>query len=216
MDRGPCLFPSSWMLTRGGRPGKASQGHMRTWFPNPRTSDSRLRELSASIPRVFPFRPTLWSRKILGFAECFTGPGRRLLALSSLTKVTGGSSGPWPERNEAGGEAPGTGLPQASELPWPVPCTSGYPVEMGRCRKRGSSWREGVGEGCVCTWERGLGRSLGFPELQRFPHKIEILLCCCCSVAESCPTLCSPMDCSTPGFPSLYPGGCVNFHPSSW
>ena len=23
--------------------------------------------------------------------------------------------------------------------------------------------------------------------------------CCCCSVAQSCPTLCDPMDCSTPG-----------------
>ena len=27
---------------------------------------------------------------------------------------------------------------------------------------------------------------------------------CCCSVAESCPTLCNPMDYSTPGFPVLY------------
>ena len=26
-------------------------------------------------------------------------------------------------------------------------------------------------------------------------------LCGCCSVAKSCPTLCSPMDCGTPGFP---------------
>ena len=25
--------------------------------------------------------------------------------------------------------------------------------------------------------------------------------CCCCSVAQSCPTLCDPMDCSTPGLP---------------
>ena len=24
---------------------------------------------------------------------------------------------------------------------------------------------------------------------------------CCCPVAQSCPTLCDPMDCSTPGFP---------------
>ena len=24
---------------------------------------------------------------------------------------------------------------------------------------------------------------------------------CCCSVTQSCPTLCDPMDCSTPGFP---------------
>ena len=26
----------------------------------------------------------------------------------------------------------------------------------------------------------------------------------CCSVAKSCPTLCDPMDCSTPGFPVLH------------
>ena len=27
---------------------------------------------------------------------------------------------------------------------------------------------------------------------------------CCCSVAQSCPTLYDPMDCSTPGFPVLH------------
>ena len=27
---------------------------------------------------------------------------------------------------------------------------------------------------------------------------------CCCSVAQSCLTLCNPMDCSTPGFPILH------------
>ena len=27
---------------------------------------------------------------------------------------------------------------------------------------------------------------------------------CCCSVTKSCPTLCDPMDCSTPGFPVLH------------
>ena len=27
------------------------------------------------------------------------------------------------------------------------------------------------------------------------------LYCCCCSVTQLCPTLCDPMDCSTPGFP---------------
>ena len=26
----------------------------------------------------------------------------------------------------------------------------------------------------------------------------------CCSVAQSCPTLCDPMDCSTPGSPVLH------------
>ena len=29
-------------------------------------------------------------------------------------------------------------------------------------------------------------------------------LICCCLVTKSCPTLCDPMDCSTPGFPVLY------------
>ena len=28
--------------------------------------------------------------------------------------------------------------------------------------------------------------------------------CCCCSVTQSCPTLCDPMDCGTPGFPVLH------------
>ena len=27
---------------------------------------------------------------------------------------------------------------------------------------------------------------------------------CCCSVAQSCPTLCNPMDCNMPGFPVLH------------
>ena len=27
--------------------------------------------------------------------------------------------------------------------------------------------------------------------------------CCCCPVTKSCPTLCDPMDCSTPGFTVL-------------
>ena len=27
---------------------------------------------------------------------------------------------------------------------------------------------------------------------------------CCCSVTKSCLTLCSPMNCSTPGFPVLH------------
>ena len=28
--------------------------------------------------------------------------------------------------------------------------------------------------------------------------------CCCCSVAQSCPTLCDSKDCSMPGFPVLH------------
>ena len=38
------------------------------------------------------------------------------------------------------------------------------------------------------------------------------------SVAQSCPTLCNPMDCSTPGFPGplLSPGVCSNSCPLTW
>ena len=38
---------------------------------------------------------------------------------------------------------------------------------------------------------------------------------CCCSVTQSCPTLCDPMDWSLPcALPS--PGACSNSCPSSW
>ena len=33
---------------------------------------------------------------------------------------------------------------------------------------------------------------------------LSVFLVCCCSVAESCPTLCDPMDCSMPGSPVLH------------
>ena len=36
------------------------------------------------------------------------------------------------------------------------------------------------------------------------PQVLFLLVLCCCSVASSRPTLCSPMDCSTPGFPVLH------------
>ena len=41
---------------------------------------------------------------------------------------------------------------------------------------------------------------------------------CCCSVTKSCPTLCDPMDCSTPGFPVLpISGACSDSYPlSQW
>ena len=32
----------------------------------------------------------------------------------------------------------------------------------------------------------------------------EVLQCCCCWAAKSCPTLCNPMDCSMLGFPVLH------------
>ena len=43
-------------------------------------------------------------------------------------------------------------------------------------------------------------------------------ICSCCSVAQSCPPLCNPMDCSTPGFPVLqYLPECAQTRPlSKW
>ena len=44
------------------------------------------------------------------------------------------------------------------------------------------------------------------PLLQLFVYFICLLrknVVCCCSVAQSCLTLCDPMDCNTPGFPVL-------------
>ena len=35
--------------------------------------------------------------------------------------------------------------------------------------------------------------------------RLLIIGLCCCSVTQSCPTLCHPMDCSQQGFPSLSP-----------
>ena len=35
-----------------------------------------------------------------------------------------------------------------------------------------------------------------------------------CSVAQSCPTLCNPMDCSMPGFPSPTPGNFITSYTS--
>ena len=44
------------------------------------------------------------------------------------------------------------------------------------------------------------------------------LQCICCSVTQSCPTLCDPMGCSTPGLPvqSPIPGVYSNSCPLNW
>ena len=34
--------------------------------------------------------------------------------------------------------------------------------------------------------------------------ELMVASCCCCSITQSCPTLCDPMDCRTPGFPVLH------------
>ena len=47
-------------------------------------------------------------------------------------------------------------------------------------------------------------RLLRVPWTARRSNQSILKLCCCCSVAQSCPTLWDPMDCSMPGFPVLY------------
>ena len=47
---------------------------------------------------------------------------------------------------------------------------------------------------CIYSWWRCCIYLYNF-HLHSFPG------CCCCSVAQSCPTLCDAMGCSTPGFP---------------
>ena len=47
----------------------------------------------------------------------------------------------------------------------------------------------------------------GFPPCCGLSHLGLVVIygsCCCCSVAQSCPALWDPMDCSTPGFPTLH------------
>ena len=41
---------------------------------------------------------------------------------------------------------------------------------------------------------------VGFPLEEIF----YLLYCCCCSVSQSCLTICDPMDCSMPGCPVLH------------
>ena len=50
--------------------------------------------------------------------------------------------------------------------------------------------------------------------LSLVPGTLQLLVDCCCSVAKSCPTLCDPMDCSTPGLP--VPGVCPSSCPLNW
>ena len=48
-------------------------------------------------------------------------------------------------------------------------------------------------------WTTALQTSLSITNSRSFPSVL--FLCILSSVAQSCPTLCNPIDCSTPGFP---------------
>ena len=64
------------------------------------------------------------------------------------------------------------------------------PLKFGRNRK----WGATVALKLVGEWH----------DKSRCFGKIGVLKYTCCSVAQLCPTLCDPMDCSMPGFPVLH------------
>ena len=60
---------------------------------------------------------------------------------------------------------------------------------------------------CVCLNNWGFSNvtpMLTWKLESNFHVTFKCNLHCCCSVNKSCPTLCDPMDCSTPGFPVLH------------
>ena len=69
------------------------------------------------------------------------------------------------------------------------------------------SWGDGwlrpnsVSHGASCPLRQEVpGAGVGEDQLGR-GRVISVTKLCCCSVAQSCPTLYDPMDCSMPGFP---------------
>ena len=60
----------------------------------------------------------------------------------------------------------------------------------------------------------GTGLTIHEPETSQLTTSY-VYGCCWCSLTQLCPTLCNPMDCSTPGLPVLSPGACSNSCPLS-
>ena len=72
---------------------------------------------------------------------------------------------------------------------------------------------------CFSSWSRtlGWGAQCGAQTYYTLWKFSAVMICCCCSVAQLCPTLCNPMDCSMSGnydYPPvcrLPPDGCVSW-----
>ena len=67
--------------------------------------------------------------------------------------------------------------------------------------------------GWISLQSQGLSRVFSNTTVQKYQFFTQLIilprggtrtLLCCCSVAQSCLTLCNPMDCSTPGLPVLH------------
>ena len=80
-------------------------------------------------------------------------------------------------------------------------CLQGCPARLASALVREEV--EGV-PGCRHVWEMPLNHQGSFCLGVVFFFNFSIYMTCCCSVPQSCPTLCDPVDCSTPGFPILH------------
>ena len=61
--------------------------------------------------------------------------------------------------------------------------------------------------GLMLTFPLFISVILRFKQVVPFPsfscwYRLQVI--CCCSIAQSCPILCDPVDCITPGFPDLH------------
>ena len=108
----------------------------------------------------------------------------------------------------------------SAPVPWPyyrvsVPMTSFQPphlCQMTVCAISEDFWESGFYKHLWKFWQRILSKPIPlrlttfFFKLRQtlfffpFTHPSTHLVCSC-SVTQSCPTLCDPLDCSTPGFP---------------
>ena len=97
---------------------------------------------------------------------------------------------------------------------------------MGPWPKDASGWTQVSGDFCIphevpssalhAAEKRHVPRG---PSLAgRWRTHLQPLGCCCCSSIKACPTLCDPLDRSTPGSSVLryLPGVCSNSGPTSW
>ena len=65
-------------------------------------------------------------------------------------------------------------------------------------------WQEHVRSTLLATFQVYSTLHLLNPNSQSIPPPLPFPCCYCCSVPKSYPTLCNPMDCSTPWFPALH------------
>ena len=96
------------------------------------------------------------------------------------------------------------GIFQARELEWVTSALS----NGGKTGLRVTSFSGNIThlEPKCPTLKSGIPQPISFGDLREFtaPLSLSFLSCCSCSVAKLCPTLCDPVNCSTPGFPVLH------------